>query len=115
MHILFLAQCDGLESSVNIKYKTGFVEVRIWTMQYFITSTHVLIIVQVLKLLKNWNFYAYLQYIPGHKYSNIILTAPHGGLTEEDSIPLRMAGCKGTKGKKGVSSDGCVYKVQNSN
>ena len=51
------------------------------------------------------------QYIPGHKSSNIILTAPHGGLTEEDSIPLRMAGCKGTKGKKGVSSDGCIYKV----
>ena len=30
---------------------------------------------------------------------------------EDDSIPLRMAGCKGTKGKKGVSSDGCIYKV----
>jgi len=69
------AQCDGLETSVDIKYKTGFVE-----------------------------------YIPGHKSSNIILTAPHGGLMEEDSIPLRMDGCKGTKGKKGVSSDGCIYK-----
>ena len=51
------------------------------------------------------------QYIPGHKKSNIILTAPHGGLEDEDSIPLRMAGCKGVKGSKGVSSDGCVYKV----
>ena len=27
--ILFLAQCDGLETSVNIKYNTGFVEVSI--------------------------------------------------------------------------------------
>jgi hypothetical protein len=39
------------------------------------------------------------------------LTAPHGGLRDEESIPFRMAGCEGVLGTRGVSAEGCVYKV----
>lgn len=39
------------------------------------------------------------------------MVAPHGGLTDEKSIPMRMVGCKGVKGQQGVNHDGCVFKV----
>ena len=52
-----------------------------------------------------------LQYIPGSKTSKIILTSGHGGLKEPESIPFRLAGCKGVVGEEGVSREGCVYKV----
>ena len=52
-----------------------------------------------------------MQYIPGSNTSKIILTSGHGGLKEPESIPLRLAGCKGVVGEAGVSREGCVYKV----
>ena len=52
-----------------------------------------------------------LQYIPGSKTSKIILTSGHGGLREPESIPFRLAGCRGVIGDEGVSREGCVYKV----
>ena len=52
-----------------------------------------------------------LQYIPGSKASKIILTSGHGGLREPESIPFRLAGCRGVIGEEDVSREGCVYKV----
>ena len=52
-----------------------------------------------------------MQYVPGDVGSKIILTSSHGGLRDKESIPMRLAGCRGVVGEEGVSREGCMYKV----